>query len=700
MADPYADFSRPVTAPTSDPYGAFSRPVAAGGDDIDVSSFGDMTTAKAAIDKLPEASRARARDKYADTVVAKEREGQGTVRKVADVVERGFRALPGMGLLDEFGAGISALKGDDYEMAHAVERARERAVKAAETPSTGKLPLVGEITAGGVAETVGTLGGALAVPLARVVPGVGAAATATNVGANAAALGGFEAATRADPGSRVEEGLKGALISGGVGAGIGAVAGRLANRGAPIGARSGDDVALAAEEAGVRFPVVAARDGAMETAKRQTAGGLASAPFAGTPLVRGADRAVDDMAASAGRVAEGYSPGGVTPATAGRAVVDTLADWVENGSAQPLNRLYATARSHIPLNATDTLPNTLFQTHVLRSRDAASGTTVNNPVIDMVAEAVTRPGGLTFEGMQNLRTVIGSHMNDALRDQAGTTEPGLSALYAALTADLRRFAQNHGPQAVSSWDRATRIAADTAGRRERIAALIKDGRTAPESIVDRLVDMAGSGRSADLETLELVRRTIGASGAWDDLAAAAVNRLGRNSSDDFSPAFFLRKYGALSDEGRNMLFSSTVRGNQRAGGAFGAGPGDLRVQLDALHTLAQRFSVLQRFQNPSGTGRAVNVSGAITSVGTGLVSPLSMVATVAGGNVMARIMARPIRVREVNQALTTLYEGLTRDDTLIQRGLNGLAQVIADETREDPSEVAARIMRELKKGAR
>src|SRR5690606_20455505 len=162
----------------------------------------DPKAAKAIIDRLPEESRQRARDTWADTVVAKQRAGGGVMQRVDDGVRRVVGAVPGIGTwADEIAAKAGQLlTGDDYDMGVALERARTRAIEATPTTTLATLPVVGPITTGGLEKAAGTIGGALALPFGRVMEGGGVVATGVNVGANAAATGFAQGAGEAEGG--------------------------------------------------------------------------------------------------------------------------------------------------------------------------------------------------------------------------------------------------------------------------------------------------------------------------------------------------------------------------------------------------------------------------------------------------------------------------------------------------------------------
>jgi hypothetical protein len=112
---------------------------------------------------------------------------------------------------------------------------------------------------------------------------------------------------------------------------------------------------------------------------------------------------------------------------------------------------------------------------------------------------------------------------------------------------------------------------------------------------------------------------------WEQLAGTVVQRLGRDPQGNFSPQRFTTAYGNMSDQGKAILF------NKLPGG-------DLRQSLDDISTISQRIQQVGRFANPSGTAQVTAGLGEMAGL---IHDPLSTLATIAGGRVMAHALARP-----------------------------------------------------------
>jgi hypothetical protein len=656
---------------------AGADPVAA----LDFKSFGtDWKAAKAAIDHLPEQHRARARDAYAGAVVEAERAGGGVGQTVNDYVRRAASSVPGVGKwADEGNAMVASLLGGDYDLAHAYERAQDRAIDKTETTKLGTLPVVGDVTTGGLTKAAGTVGGAVAMPFARFMPGAGALPMAANVGGNAAVYGALDAAGDANAGERGAAALKGGAEAAAYGAPLGAVVGKFVGRGAPAAA---DDIASAAEKAGVELPRVAATgDGLGGWSARQVAGALSNVPIVGSPLTKASGKAIEQIEGAAGRIADDFAPGS-SAVTAGDSVKHGISDWIKVGSAKASEKLYEGVGAHIPAEAMRPLRATQEVFEKLGVEDIRSASTVNKTATDLVKDALKRPGGLSFEGLLKLRTNVGAMIDDGMLPNAGTAKPGLKRIYEGLSKDLEAMAFQHGGGAgVRAWQEATKASKIINREREALTKIIgRDGLRSGESTVETLVRMAGTRSTADIGKLTLARRVL-SDDTWDEVAATAIHRLGRNQADDFSAAQFLKNYSALNDDASKVLFGST-------------GKGHLKTELDSLARVVTRFKNLEKMGNPSGTGRVASLLAVVGAAGAG--GPLGLLVLLGkavAAHQLARYMAQPAKVKEITKFADSVYRAATSPagEAILQPAVMGFSRVIANDSGEDEQEVANRI---------
>lgn len=234
--NPFAKFVgksiKPATAEKTDPLA-----------DLDVT--GDYADVRKSIAGLPEQHRKAALDKWADSVVAKERENSGVGQTVEDYMRRAATGVVG-GWGDRLGAKISSvIGGADYDEALAKEQAQSRAAVKNTLTKLGTLPMIGDVTTGDLAGLAGGIAAAPLVPVApvaRAVPYLASApasmaARMVNTGATGAAVGGAVGYGSGNTDQeRAENARHAALVGGAVGAAIppaasaiGNVAGRVAN---------------------------------------------------------------------------------------------------------------------------------------------------------------------------------------------------------------------------------------------------------------------------------------------------------------------------------------------------------------------------------------------------------------------------------------------------------------------------------------
>lgn len=404
---------------------------------------------------------------------------------------------------------------------------------------------------------------------------------------------------------------------------VGARTPRLPPRPAPT---SRDEVALAAERLDVPVPVAGATDSLLA---QRTGAAVKEIPFVGDPLVKASKRSIERLGEKAEDIAGQYGSGNVL--TAGDAAKTAMADWITGKSATVLENLYQNKVDPlINQRATRPLHETQSTVADLLARRMASGENSTGKAVDIVGDAITRPGGLTYQGTKDLRTRIGSYLDGSILPEPGTSMPELKQLYTSLTKDLRGAVLDFGgPPALKAFDKANSVAEMVARRREALAKIVgKDAGMAPEGVLDRLAQMASTKSSANVERLILARKAIGQQG-WDEVASAIISRIGRDPSGNFSPDRFATAFGKMSDEGKRVMFSSTGRS-------------DLLQSLNDIATISQRAQQIARFGNPSGTGR---VTSLVAGAGALWAEPLTTIATAIGGNALARALARPVTAK-------------------------------------------------------
>lgn len=383
-------------------------------------------------------------------------------------------------------------------------------------------------------------------------------------------------------------------------------------------------------------PVQVPRAVASDSMPVQQAGvATSNVPVAGTPLVKAAERTIEQVGTKADEVAQSY--GGASPVSgAGETARSSIKEWITGESATKTKKLYDQVDNLVnpdvktPLDATRNVV-----AEIAAKRDAAALS--SGKATDAVLEAVQRADGLTYEGVKTLRTNIGEMLKGSILPE-GVSGTELKQIYGALSKDLESsVAAAGGPKASAAFERANKYYSLVSDRRESLAKIIgADGNAPAEIVFNRIEAMAGSSSRADISKLAQARKAMGADD-WNELASAIVSRLGRDVEGNFTPQRFVTAYGKLSDAGKTLLFRS-------------AGKADLASHLDDIATVSSRFKELQKFANPSGTAR----NASWTAIGAGLMTaPLTTLSTVIGGRAVAMALASPASAASIAKLSTS-----------------------------------------------
>lgn len=386
----------------------------------------------------------------------------------------------------------------------------------------------------------------------------------------------------------------------------------------------------AAERQGVELPRVVASDamGAQQAGKV-----AANIPLAGVPLRKASQQSIDQLDEAVKRTQSGYGSGDVAGAGEGaRAAVENYIG--PKGILQSrVAKAYEAVDSAVDNSVLSPLPSTSAAAgRIISRRDNAA---IDRPseAVSRIQTAINRQGGMNYEGIKDLRTYIGEMMKQS-NLPADISQGELKQIYKGLTEDLRNAVQNAGgSRALGLWERANTYTARVAERSENLNRIL--GAKSDEQLIGKILQAAGTKNTADAKLLAQARKAMPVD-EWEDIASAAISRMGQNpamnvtpgqavAESGFSPDRFMTAYANLSPTGRAMLFRST-------------GKGDLANSLDDIALISQRFKRLNTFANPSGTGQTV--AGAMGG-GAFVAEPLTALAGIVGGGAMATIMARP-----------------------------------------------------------
>lgn len=396
-----------------------------------------------------------------------------------------------------------------------------------------------------------------------------------------------------------------------------------------------DELAAASERLGLEIPRAAATDSLVA---KQMSGALSVVPGVGSPIVKSAQKATADLDARVQGLVNDL--GGATPQEAGQAVKHDAVGWMKDGSKREGTEIYRDVEALMvgaegPLTKTKEAVNDIVQV-------AAESRLPPPQIVRIISDAVNDPNGLSYEGLQNLRTQVGDMLSGKIAPEPGMSARALRHIYGSLSDDLRDMARSAGANAVSKrnakkggargveiWDEANaRFQTEIVEKREALSRLVGlQADAAPEAVVATLARMAGSKGGADAGRLQQALAVMTPE-TRRDLGAAVIAQLGRDK-DGFSPAKFRTAYeGNLSPVGKQLLFPDKAH----------------RQALDDIATVSKSFEQLQRLGNPSGTGR---VAGLLTAAGGAVSAPLTTIGLAVGGYTLSRLLAKPVTARKV-----------------------------------------------------
>jgi hypothetical protein len=478
-----------------------------------------------------------------------------------------------------------------------------------------------------VASVGGELTGALATaPLtggSGVVRGAGIGARAlagARTGAGYGALAGAGEGT--DVGSRASGAAVGGLVGGAIGGPLGAVlpAGRAA-----AGMPAALEANLAAQRLGVDLPRAIATDSSTQRFMGQVANKMPG----GGPMQDRVRAAVGQTGEAVGGAST--KAGGTADAmAAGQGFSQAVEGYFKPAVKKSVNDAYTAVENHINKAATRPLTETQAAIADITARRYASGTDDIGKAVDTVLGGATRPGGLTYSGLKDLRTRVGEMLDTGVFPE-GMSQGELRRIYGALSDDLKATVQAVGGQpAMDAFNKANAMHKFVSEWKGNLGKILGDKIQSGESITNSILRMS-QDKGGDLKALTMARAAV-PKAAWEDIATTAVSKLGLDRKGEFSPAIFMNQFTGMSEQGRRLLFGSV-------------GSGDVLPHLKDIATVSQKFIEAGKLANTSGTAGHSAAWTAVTGIGIGaFVEPMTAL-TIAGGlagnNMMARALSRP-----------------------------------------------------------
>ena len=389
----------------------------------------------------------------------------------------------------------------------------------------------------------------------------------------------------------------------------------------------------AAERLGVDVP----RAIATESPLIRFGGQVAARAPGGGPLQEAIPQSVRQLEGSVGEAAD-LAGGRVSPAAAGEGFRAGIEGPFKSQTSSATGQAYGGVEKLLDANRTQPLNNTMNVVNDIVARRGAAGLAGEGRAANLVMESATRPEGLTYSGIKDLRTNIGELLDTGVLPE-GFSEGELRRIYGSLSDDLRTAViEGGGPRAAVAFERANKLASGIADWKDQLRKVVGPSTRSGEGVYEAVARMAGTGASADQQGLLAARAAVPKE-VWQDVASTTISKLGRTRAGEWSPAAFLSDYRNLSDMGKRVLFGAT-------------GSGNVLPFLDDIAQVSDRFVQAGKLANTSGTaghqafytammGILTGVAAAPTFGAAALIPPAAAIGGIVGNNIMARVLATP-----------------------------------------------------------
>jgi hypothetical protein len=436
----------------------------------------------------------------------------------------------------------------------------------------------------------------------------------------------------------------------------------------------------AGQRIGVDIPKAVASDSKIVQSASKA---LENQPIFGSPLIRASEKAKTQLDDAAKGVQDAYGIG--NPHGAGTEVKDSALEYSKVRLAAREENRYKPAEAMITKNVITPLDKTgEVMLDIMARRDNAAlppgsaakmvwdgvfkthGDTpkgLNMPVKpgESVESVFNLKRGMNYQGIKDLRGYVRETLDDPMKlSNSGMSQKDLTRIYSALTADLRASVVNAGkPGALTEWEKANAFSARANQEREYLQKIV--GAKEPEAIVDSIIASASTSSRASLNKLFQVRKAVDKE-TWDEVASAAISKMGRDTGGEFSWDRFVTARNKLTPTGKAVLFNTT-------------GKKGLSKSLDDIEAVSRRFSEInKKYGNPSGTAR---VGGYLAVGGTFIAAPISTTSTVIGGNLVSMYLASPAKAKMLSDYAKAYENAVLLPSASTQNNLLKKARVLA-----------------------
>lgn len=403
----------------------------------------------------------------------------------------------------------------------------------------------------------------------------------------------------------------------------------------------------AAQNIGVELPKAIGTDSQFQRFMGQVANKMPG----GGPMQEGVASALRQTGEAVGEAAT--KAGGVAdPMSAGQGFQQGIEGYFKPTTKARVSAAYDAVDNHVSPTFTRPLSETQGAIADIVARRQASGEADPGKAINTVLGGATRPGGLTYAGVKDLRTRVGEMLDTGIFPE-GMSQGELRRVYGSLSDDLKATVQAAGGKpAMDAFNRANAMNKFVEEWKDNLGKVLGSDRSG-EAITASIQRMASSGSAGDLKALTMARAAV-PKNVWQDVATTTVSRLGLDKKGEFSPAIFLNDFTKLSDKGKQLLFGSV-------------GSADVLPHLNDIATVSKKFVEAGKLANTSGTAghnaAYTMLGGAAAGLMHGsLIEPISAVSAVVGNNLMARALSRPASAASIAR-WTRAYQALVAGPT-------------------------------------
>jgi hypothetical protein len=436
------------------------------------------------------------------------------------------------------------------------------------------------------------------------------------------------------------------------------------------------------------------------TMERHLAGGLATIPYAGTPVVNAWDRGLFQLGQAKDALQENMGAAGSLGA--GSAVRTRVADWMKNPTALDdtrISQLYdevGASVKDVPVE----LSNLRRLQRALVKEKETSTTGEHDASLKLIEDMLDRkqfPKGMPYRDILQKRKEIGARTSGKIVNEAGTSQTTLDRIYGAMTDDLKfAIRRGGGQKALAKWEEANTSAQNVAEQRKVLARLIGEkGDVPPEKIVARIKEM-GRSRRGDVTALRILKRIM-PEDEFNDLSATYLDDMGRNRKGDWSIFHFSSDYGQMSNAAKHILF------------------GESKAAVDDLVSVTKAFERLHgQSWNTSKTGIANAVMQlvmnpiAVLGLGAGVLTDIGTAGAAGGtaagfraGRSMAWALSKPAVAREASKVFRAYYravragEGIAAREAGLAASIRSYSTALAAETGGNAAEIEKAMIQRL-----